>query len=369
MSCRPDPARPVSADPGRAVHCAIDVGSRNVKLVVASILEDRPATLANERQCRVRLQLADRTFDAKTGTPRALSPADRDTLAELFRAYRKQCEADGGRLHGAIATEWARRTPNGQDVKRALEEETGVRMDILDRAAEVRYGYLAATRGARGRLVLDFGSRSLQLSFWPRGVPSPEGVSAPLGIDEAGDRFFAPAAAKTYSEGRQALEPVLRAALAPVLASARNHLRKKTLGPELVSLGENGDLALALAGKLWSGSPPRAVSESGYAAAVKSFTPAIDARFGRVNGVLSVAPVHGMEKALDDHPALFQELRSAGLKRVYGNKILVFPVLARLLEKELGIKTIALVPQEMADGFLIDQLTPPDPSASRQVAP
>jgi hypothetical protein len=369
MSCRPEPARPVSAEPGRAVHCAIDVGSRNVKLVVASILEDRPVTLANERQCRVRLQLADRTFDVKTGTPRPLSATDRNTLADLFRAYRKQCETDGGRLHGAIATEWARRAPNGQEVKRALEDETGVRMDILDRAAEVRYGYLAATRGVRGRLVLDFGSRSLQLSFWPRGLPAPEGVSAPLGIDEAGDRFFAPAAARTYSEGRQALEPVLRAALAPVLASARNHLRKKTLSPELVSLGENGDLALALSGKLWRGSPPRAVSESGYAAAVKSFTPAIDARFGRVNGLLSVAPVHGMEKALDDNPALFDELRSPGLKRVYGNKILVFPVLARLLEQELGIKTIALVPQEMADGYLIDQLTPPDPNSTRPVAP
>jgi hypothetical protein len=373
MTCRPEPARPVTVEPGRSIHCAIDVGSRNVKLVVGSVLDGQPASLQNERQCRVRLQLADRTFDAKTGTPRALSPADQTALATLFRAYRKQCETDGGRLHGAVATEWARRAPNGQEVKRHLEEETGVRMDVLDRAAEVRYGYLAATRGLRGRMVLDFGSRSLQLAFWPRGVPAPEGVSAQLGIDEAGDRFFAPAAARTYAEGRKALEPVLRAALAPVLTSARASLKKKTLAPELVSLGENGDLALALAGKLWSGSPARPVTESGYAAAVKSWSMQSDPRYGKVSAVLTAAPVRTIERALEQNPILFDELRSTTLKRVYGNKLLVFPVLARLLEQELGITTIVLVPQEMADGFLIDRLGSGegavDAGPQRQVGP
>ena len=358
MSCRPEPARPVTVESGRTVHCAIDVGSRNVKLVVGSVMRDRAETLSGERQCRVRLQLADKTFDSQTGSARALSSADQATLATLFRAYRKQCEADGGKLHGAIATEWARRAPNAAEVKRALEEDTGVRMDILDRSAEVRYGYLAATRGLRGRLVLDFGSRSLQLAFWPKGAAAPEGVSAPLGIDEAGDRFFSPASARTYDDGRRALEPALREALAPLLASARASLRKKALAPELVSLGENGDLALAVAGKLWSGSPASPVSEAGYAAAVKSWSPQVDPRYGRITAILAAPPVRAIEQALEENLPLFQELRSPTLKRVYGNKILVFPVLARLLEQELGIKTIILVPQEMADGYLIERLTP-----------
>jgi hypothetical protein len=368
MSCRPEPARPLTVEPGRTIHCAIDVGSRNVKLVVGSVLDDRAASLQNERQCRVRLQLADKTYDPRTGTARALSAADQAALATLFRAYRKQCESDGGHMQGAIATEWARRAPNGQEVKRALEEETGVRMDVLDRSAEVRYGYLAATRGLRGRMVLDFGSRSLQLSFWPKGLPAPEGVSAPLGIDEAGDRFFAPAAAKTYAEGRKALEPVLKAALAPVLASARTSLKKKTLAPELVSLGENGDLALALAGKLWTGTPARAVTEAGYASAVKAWSLQADPRYGKVTAVLKAAPVRTIEKALETHQGLFDELRSSNLKRAYGNKLLVFPVLARLLEEELGITTIVLVPQEMADGFLIEKLGAAESAPTRGTA-
>ncbi len=363
MSCRPDPTRPLTVEPGRAIHCAIDVGSRNVKLVVSSVVEGRPTSLQNERQCRVRLQLADKTYDARTGSARPLSPADQTALATLFRTYRTQCETDGGRLHGAVATEWARRAPNAQAVKRALEEETGVRMDILDRAAEVRYGYLAATRGLRGRMVLDFGSRSLQLALWPRGLPAPEGVSAQLGIDEAGDRYFAPAAARTYAEGRRALEPVLRAALAPVLASARTGLRKKVLAPELVSLGENGDLALAVAGKLWSGSPVRPVSESAYASAVKAWSLQADPRYGKVTAVLTAAPVRAIERALEVNQGLFDELRSPNLRRAYGNKLLVFPVLARLLEQELGITTIVLVPQEMADGFLIDSAATSTPDA------
>ncbi len=358
MSCRPDPARPLSVESGRTIHCAIDVGSRNVKLVVASVGEGGAASLNDERQCRVRLQLADKTYDIKTATARALAPGDQAALATLFRAYRKQCEADGGRVEGAIATEWARRAPNGAQVKRALEEETGIRMEILDRAAEARYGYLSATRGVRGRVVLDFGSRSLQLSFWSKGVSAPEGVSVPLGIDEAGDRFFSPAAARTYADGRRALEPVLRAALAPVLGNARASLKKKNLAPELFSLGENGDLALALAGKLWTGSPLRPVSESGYAAAIKSHSPQTDARYGRVTAVLGAQPLRGIEKALEENQSLFEELRDPGLRRVYGNKILVFPVLTRVLEQELGIDTLVMVPQEMADGFLIERLTP-----------
>jgi hypothetical protein len=365
MSCRPETARPLTVEPGRTVHCAIDVGSRNVKLVVASVAGDRPATLNDERQCRVRLQLADKTFDTRTATVQPLSSGNQAALATLFRVYRKQCEADGGRMEGAIATEWARRTPNGPQIKRALEEETGIRMEILDRAAEARYGYLAATRGVRGRVVLDFGSRSLQLSFWSKGVSAPEGVSVPLGIDEAGDRFFSTAAAHTYAEGRRALEPVLRAALAPVLGSARASLKKKNLAPELFSLGENGDLALALAGKLWNGKALRPVSEAGYVAAVKSHTPQQDARYGRVTAVLGASPLRGIEKALTENQSLFDELREPGLRRVYGNKILVFPVLTRVLEEELGVDTLVLVPQEMADGFLTERLTPaPEAAAS-----
>jgi hypothetical protein len=368
MSCRPDPARPLSVEAGRTVHCAIDVGSRNVKLVVGSIEGNRAASLSNERQCRVRLQLADKTFDTKTATAKDLAPGDQAALATLFRAYRKQCEADGGSLHGAIATEWARRAPNGQAVKRALEEETGIRMEILDRAAEARYGYLAATRGVRGRMVLDFGSRSLQLAFWSRGVSAPEGVSVPLGIDEAGDRFFNAAAAKSYGEGRRALEPVLRAALAPVLGSARASLKKKNLAPELLSLGENGDLALALAGKLWSGSPAKPVGETGYAAAVKAHPPQNDPRYGKVTAVLGASPLRGIEQVLEENQSLFEALRDPGLRRVYGNKILVFPVLTRVLEQELGLSTLVLVPQEMADGFLIERLTPPAETAPRAAA-
>jgi hypothetical protein len=357
LSCQPETASPIPVETGRTVHCAIDVGSRNVKLVIASLVEDRIASLQNERQCRVRLQLADRTYDVRSGIARALSRSDQTALVELVQAYRKQCEADGGRMHGAVATEWARRTTNGAEIKRTLEEESGVRMDILDRATEVRYGYLSATRGARGKLVLDFGSRSLQFSFWPRGLDAPEGVSIPLGIDEAGDRYFAMPSVRSYAEGRRALEPVLRAALAPMLKRARADLKRKNLVPELFSLGENGDLALAVSGKLWSGTPLKPVGEAAYGDAVKAHVRAPDPRQGRVTAVLTTADLLGLERVLDQSPTLFEALRAPSLRRVFGNKMLVFPVIVRLLEQELGIATIVLVPQEMADGLLIDRLS------------
>ena len=358
LTCRPDLTDAVPAAAGQQIRCVIDVGSRNVKLVVAAVNPGEAGSLRNLRQCRTRLQLGDKSFDPATGRGRPLPRGEQDRLVEIIQAYRQRCDLDGGQLVGAIATEWARRASNAGEVVQQVGSRSGVHMAVVSREDEARYGYLSGTRGKPGKRVLDFGSRSLQLSFWARDSQAPEVVSVPLGIDEAGDRFFGGKEVDGYQDGQRAAAAALRSALRPSLARARAALRRKALEPELHSLGENGDLALAASGKLWPGRPPATVDEAGYAADVKRMQPHQDDTHGRVMAVLQARQLAGLAGLLSRDRALFDSLRSERLRRVYGNKMLVFPTLIALLEQELGLRTLVLVPQEMADGYLIASLEP-----------
>lgn len=355
--CRPDAAKPLPVEPGRSRHCVIDVGSRNVKLIVASLTGKERLSFKNDRQCRARLQLGEKTFDSATKTGRPLSLGDQTDLVKVLNEYRALCDSDGGQLAGALATEWARRATNPDDIRSALTERTSLDLDIIAPEQEARYGYLAATRGVPGKLVVDFGSRSVQLSFWSRGASRHEGQSIPMGIDEAGDRFFDRPEFKDYAAAKAAFLQAIRPQLAPLLARARLALKKGTLGPELFSLGENGDLALALDGRLWDAQAHRGLDEAGYGALIKGFSPRKNPKYGLVTAVASTRDFAALGRALSKSPALFEELRSDRIKRIYGNKMLAFPALIELVAKEVGVHTVVLVPQEMADGFIVEKIT------------
>jgi Ppx/GppA phosphatase family len=343
-------------EPSRRVLCAIDVGSRNVKLIVSSVASGDPLSFRNERQCRARLQLADRTTDKKTGEPKPLAEADEAALVSVFEEYKERCKQDGGKVIRAIATEWARKIPNADELQRSIERQTSLTLEILGRQEEARFGYLAATRGERGKLVLDFGSRSLQLSFWAKSSPNPVVVGIPFGIDEAGDRFFGGPAVTAYGAGQRALAQALRAELEPFFAKVREARGRGDVGGQLFSLGENGDLALALKGMLWEGATPRAISEANYSKVVRTFAPTKDPARGLVAGVFTPQELAEPTRFLEQNPTLFEDLRSTRLKRVFGNKMLVFPALIALLEAELDLDEVVLVPQEMSDGVLLERL-------------
>jgi hypothetical protein len=353
VACKPDGDHPLPPAPERQRRCVIDVGSRNVKLIVASLAGNDGRTLAGERVCRSRLQLGEKTFDQKTQTARPLAPNDRAALAHLMGDYATLCGRDGGRVTGAVATEWARRSTNPDEIRADVKARAGIDLDILSRDREARFGYLAATRGARGKLVLDFGSRSVQLTFWARGAASPEAASLPLGIDEAGDRFFSKAA--SYREARAAYVTALRSGLATTLGRARIAMRSGTLAPELFSLAENGDVPLALDGKLWDGEF-HGVDEPRYAALLKARPPVTSATFGTVTAVIPTRDLLAFGRRIEESAPLFAELRSDRIKRVYGYKMLAVPAVVGALADELGVETVVLVPQEMPDGVIIDQL-------------
>jgi hypothetical protein len=354
-SCRPEAKEPLPPPAGRERRCVIDVGSRNVKLIELSMRPHDPRSIAPERTCRARMQLGEKTFDQATQTRRPLAAAELEALIKQITDFQALCAGDGATIDGAMATEWARRATNADEIRQKVKAGTGLDLRILDGTEEGRYGYLSATRGTRGKLVLDLGSRSMQLSYWPTGSDTPEIVGLPLGIDESGDRFFGKREYTDYAMAQAAYATALREPLAALLAKVRKDFRKRKLAPEVYSLAENGDVALALAGKLWDASA-KGVTEEVYSAAVKATQPQRDKQRGMVTAVLPARAVAALAERLDRDRVLFEELRSDGRKRFFGNKMLVLPALIRMLEKEIGLKSVVLVPQEMSEGLVIDRL-------------
>jgi hypothetical protein len=334
----------------------IDAGSRNVKLIVASVSGEDPRSLRNERQCRARLHLGEKAFDRAMQAGRPLPDADQGELNRVAREYAALCARDGGQMLGAIATEWARRATNQDQIRRALSEQSGVTVDVIAPEDEARFGYLAATRGDPGSIVLDFGSRSFQLSFWPRGAAASEGISIPLGIDEAGERFFANPDHRGYAAARTAFLVAARPQLAPVLERLRGHVKRGALAADVVSLGENGDLRLALSGSLWDANRRRGVGEADYGSRVKALAPTRDEQRGLVISRFDAVQMRRLADAIETDAALFEELRGPRIGRIYGYKVLVFPALIAMLADEVGIDKVVLVPQEMADGLIVSRL-------------
>jgi hypothetical protein len=358
VACRPDREQRLAVDPQRQRRCVIDVGSRNVKLVVTAVKGNDPLSLIGERVCRSRLQLGEKTFDQKAQSGRPLASAEQDTLALLLVDFAALCGRDGGQVVGAIATEWARRATNPDEIRRTVFARAGLDLAIVSSDREARLGYLAATHGARGKMVLDFGSRSFQLSYWPRGAADPEAASVPLGIDEAGDRFFGKSEYRDYATARAAFVAAFRAGLGATLPRMRAAMRSGALGPELFSLGENGDVPLALAGKLWELATHRGVDEARYSALLKARASITSASFGAVTAIVSARELAALARALEQDTALFDELRNDRVKRIYGYKILAIPAVVGALAEDLGIETVVLVPQEMPDGLIVDHLRP-----------
>jgi hypothetical protein len=356
VSCRPDRGEALAAEAGRQRRCVIDVGSRNVKLVVASMAEDDPRSLATQRFCRARLQLGEKTFDQKAQAARPLAAPDQAALGKLLADYAALCKQDGGELVAAIATEWARRATNQEELRTNVGAAGGVPLRVLSREDEARYGYLAATRGAPGKTVLDFGSRSLQISYWPRGAAAPLTSSIPLGIDEAGDRFFGKKDFRRYGAARDAFITAVRSELAPHIVAIRRAIRSSTLSPELFSLAENGDLPLALEGKLWKPRTKKGIDEPAYASLIRARTPTPNADYGPVTAVIPVRDFAAFAKNLDNDKALFEELRSDKVKRIYGYKLLAVPALFAALAEDLKLEDVVLVPQEMPEGLLVEKL-------------
>ena len=355
-ACRPGPEVNLPLpEPGTRL-CVVDVGSRNVKLLVAQSSGQDPRGLYPVRTCRARLQLGEKTQDASTRQPKDLAEAHRLELAGLVQLYQNLCVADGGRIVGAFATEWARKVTNLPVVIEQVRRQAGVLIEAIPQEREGVLGYLAATKGQRGRVVLDFGSRSFQISVWPKGADAPYTIGLPLGIDEAGERFFDPETVANFAAGEKAFVAELRTRLASLPEWKVNMKRGVgRLNRTLVSLGENGDVALAIDGKLWTkGKRPDVVNEAGYLEHVAAVSARVQPLFGRTMGSYDVASLKAWRRRLQTDQSLFNALRAPDRRKAFGHKMLAFPVLVNFIAAQLSVDKLVLVPDELAMGVLVE---------------
>lgn len=188
---------------------SIDIGSNSIKLVVVeSAAGDSFAVLASEREV-VRL-------GQETLINRHISEAAIRRATECLKRFRAVAETHGAERIAAIATAFLREADNADKFSRAVEQETGLRVEVLSGIEEARLVGLAAAQGCTERgltsLNIDIGGGSTEISIFREGEPL-KLVSVKLGAVGLTDRFIRsdPPASNELnnlrSEIRSALQP------------------------------------------------------------------------------------------------------------------------------------------------------------------
>src|SRR5258706_1032407 len=115
-SLAPNKRTPIKPAAGRVVYCALDLGSKNVKLSVVSMERGRPVSIRDERQCERALGLGALAYELKAHRAAPVPAASVEQLVETIREFQGLCVRDGGALVCAVATQWARDATNARDV-------------------------------------------------------------------------------------------------------------------------------------------------------------------------------------------------------------------------------------------------------------
>ncbi|MDJ0958797.1 MAG: hypothetical protein QNI91_18160 [Arenicellales bacterium] len=138
--------------------CAIDIGSKNVKLVIGEYDDGHISTRPLTKET---LQLgADiQENEGRIGTQKL---AD---LREVLSQFAEMGAAIGAGKMLAIATHAVRNAVNKQEAL-DIAGELGIDLDIADGEREGVVGYLAATGGESDRIVSELGSKSCQVTWW-----------------------------------------------------------------------------------------------------------------------------------------------------------------------------------------------------------
>jgi exopolyphosphatase/guanosine-5'-triphosphate,3'-diphosphate pyrophosphatase len=147
---------------------AIDIGSNSIKLVVVEAETSKAFTvLAQEREV-VRL-------GQETLVNGHINDSARQRATTCLKRFREVAEANGAEKIAAIATASVREANNSAEFIRTVEEQTGLRVEVLSGLEEARLIGLAASQGCTERgvtsLNIDIGGGSTEISIFRDGEP------------------------------------------------------------------------------------------------------------------------------------------------------------------------------------------------------
>jgi hypothetical protein len=357
-----DKATPVRPAPGALVYCGIDLGSRSVKLSVVSMQPGAGATVKDERLCRRTLGMGALVFDSRTRTPAPLPDEAIERLVDTIGEFQQICKVDRGSMVGVEATQWARDATNIAAVKARVRRSTGLDVDVLSPAQEAEYGYVAASLNAPGRVVLDPGSNSFQVSWRVASGGPIESVLVEYGYVRGATNDFE--GATSYGAGRAAYQAKVRTMIEAALAARtpplrlsdlRDHVASGRLGRDLIVLGQDGAVDLAMRGQLRDASGAWLVDAQAFDDLRSRQPPVLDPSFG----VMTAKPIVAQEITAffaGLSPGDFRSLSTDPVRGAYGQKAMVVPALVDLLVRELGLNRLVMVPQEMTTGYILAKL-------------
>ncbi|MCQ4206213.1 Ppx/GppA phosphatase family protein [Streptomyces longispororuber] len=154
----------------------VDVGSNTVRLAIADARDGAPLPVHTAKR---RLRLSE-----QVDGERRLGPCAVESIVEAVRAACAEAERWGSDEPFAFATAIVRDAPNRDEVLRAVEEGTGVRLRVLPGEVEAELTFLAARRWMGWRAgplgVLDIGGGTLEVAFGRGRLPD-FAISLPLG--------------------------------------------------------------------------------------------------------------------------------------------------------------------------------------------
>ena len=168
----------------REVAAVIDLGSNSSRVVVFE--RDLSGHLRSVAGSRASLRLVDDVD--RLGE---LSEASMARVTEALRDFKALAAGAGARRIAAVATAAMRDARNGTLFSARLRRELGIRIDIINGAAEARYGFAGAMRGlavSNGQLF-DVGGGSMELTRFARRRRGDD-VSLPLGALRLSARFL-----------------------------------------------------------------------------------------------------------------------------------------------------------------------------------
>lgn len=147
---------------------AIDLGSNSIKLVVVETAADDSFTeLASEREV---IRLGQETLVNKHISDAAVARA-----VNCLKLFRSVAERHGAHNITAIATAFLREADNAEEFVRTVEEQTGLRVEMLAGIEEARLIGLAATHGCAPKgvttLNIDIGGGSTEISIFRDSEP------------------------------------------------------------------------------------------------------------------------------------------------------------------------------------------------------
>lgn len=138
----------------------VDIGSNSIRLVIYEINAQGAYRVVSEHKDSARLS-------ERMGQDGILHSKDINSIVPILTHYAMLCQSQAVTTVRAVATAAVRNAANTADIVRVLEEQTGLRIEVLSGFEEARFGYLGVINSMdiRDGMIIDIGGGSTEVSL------------------------------------------------------------------------------------------------------------------------------------------------------------------------------------------------------------